>query len=153
MCVVQVCVCVYVWRACVFLCVCLGQILSLPSVTLRIQPSPDGADSHFLCWLTAFLVNNNNISRAFKLLSNNFLFFCPTEDGECKFIFIFEFCKGTVDRMNQEFYNLYLHHENSRVKPGCILLRLMVISMLGDDCLLRMREIITLLVKWELGVF
>ena len=37
--------------------------------------------------------------------------------------------------------------------PGCVLLRLMVINTLGDDCLLRIRAIIPLLVKWELGVF
>ena len=53
--VCSVCVCVYCAsmyvrvcfaRVCVFVCVCLGQISSLPSVSLRIKSSPDGADSH-----------------------------------------------------------------------------------------------------------
>ena len=40
---VRVCVCEYVLRVCVFVCICIGQT---SSVTLRIQSSPDGADSH-----------------------------------------------------------------------------------------------------------
>ena len=78
---VRACVCVYVWRACVFVCVCLGQISSLPSLTLRIQSSPDGADSNFFRWLTDFHVINNNCSTDVPL-PNNFLYCSPTEEDE-----------------------------------------------------------------------
>ena len=55
-----VCVCVYILRVYeFFICVCIGQTSSLSSVRLRMQSSPGGADSHFLRWLTAVLVNNN----------------------------------------------------------------------------------------------
>ena len=57
----SMCVRVCFARVCVSVCVCLGQISSLPSVTLRIQSSPDGADSNFLRWLTDFHVINNNV--------------------------------------------------------------------------------------------
>ena len=71
-----------------------------------MQSSPDGAESHFLRWLTALHVNNNNICSAFILLPNNFLYFKPTEDGEGKFIFIFEFFKSTDERMNERILQL-----------------------------------------------
>ena len=68
-------------RVRVFVCVCLGQISSLPSLSLRVQSSPDGADSHFLCWLTAFHVINNNCSTVVPI-PNNFLYCSPTEEDE-----------------------------------------------------------------------
>ena len=82
-----VCVlCEYVWacmfsRVCVFYCVCLEQT---SSVMLRIQSSPDGADSHFIRWLTAFHVINNNGS-AVVPLPNNCLYCSPTEEDEGNF--------------------------------------------------------------------
>ena len=109
---VCVCVCEYVRcvricfaRVWVFVCVCIWQTSSLSSVRLRVQSSPGGADSHFLRWLTVLNVNNNNIC-AFILLPNNVLYFSPTEDGEGKFIFIFEFFKSTVERMNERILQL-----------------------------------------------
>ena len=81
---VRVCVCEYVLRVCVFVCICLGQT---SSITLRIQSSPDGADSHFLRWLTAFHVINNNGS-AVVPLPNNFLFCSSTEEDEGIFYLI-----------------------------------------------------------------
>ena len=51
--------------ACV--CVCIGQASSLRSVTLRMKSSPGGAESHFVRWLTAVRVNNNNICSALNL--------------------------------------------------------------------------------------
>ena len=77
---VFVCVCEYVLRVCAFVCVCLGQISLLTSLTLRIQSSPDGADSHFRGWLTAFHVINN--CSADVPLRNNFLYSSPTEEDE-----------------------------------------------------------------------
>ena len=71
-----------------------------------MQSSPGGADSHFLRWLTAPHVNNNNICSAFILLPNNVLYFSPTEDGVGKFIIIFEFFKSTVERMNVIIFQL-----------------------------------------------
>ena len=84
---VCVCVCEYVRacmfsRVCVFYCVCLEQT---SSVMLRIQSSPDGADSHFIRWLTAFHVINNNGS-AVVPLPNNCLYCSPTEEDEEIFI-------------------------------------------------------------------
>ena len=71
------------------ICVCIGQTLSFPSITLRMQSSPGGAESHFFRWLGAVHVNNNNICSAFILLSKNFLdCTSSTEDGEAHFIFI-----------------------------------------------------------------
>ena len=99
-------VCVYVLRVWVFVCVCIWQTSPLSSVRLRMQSSPGSADLHFLRWLTALHVNNNNICSAFILLPNNVLYFSPTEDGEGKFIFIFEFFKSTVERMNQRILQL-----------------------------------------------
>ena len=60
----------------------------------------------FYRWLGAVHVMNNNICSAFILLSNNFLYFSPTEDGERKFIFIFEFFKSTVERINERILQL-----------------------------------------------
>ena len=81
--------------ACV--CVCIGQTSSLPSVTLCMQSSPGGADSHFnFRWLADVHVNNNNYS-ALIAIRNNFLNCSPTEDGDGKFICIFEFFKSTVE--------------------------------------------------------
>ena len=68
-CVVRVCVRVRLALVCVFVCVCIGHT---SSVRLRIQSSPDGAHSHFLRWLTAVHVNNNNICSAFISLRNYF---------------------------------------------------------------------------------
>ena len=78
---VRVCVYEYVLRVCVFVCVCLGEISSLPSLTLRIQSSPDGADSHFLRWLTAVHVINHNCSADLPL-PNNFLYCSPTKEDK-----------------------------------------------------------------------
>ena len=46
-------------------------------------------------------VHNNNICSALITLLNNFLDCRPTEDGDGNFIFIFEFFKRTVERMNE----------------------------------------------------
>ena len=83
----SICVCVCLACVCVFVCVCLGQISSLPSVTLRIQSSPDGADLHFLRWITAFHVINNNCS-AVVPLPKNFLYCSPTEEDDGNFYLI-----------------------------------------------------------------
>ena len=83
--------------------ICIGQT-SLQSVTLRMQSSTWGAESHFFGWLPA--VHKNNNCSAFITLRNNFLYFRPTEDGERKFIFIFEFCKITVEQMNERIVQL-----------------------------------------------
>ena len=84
-CVCESCASMYVRvcfaRVCVFVCVCVGQISSLPSVTVRIQSSPDGADSNFLRWLTDFHVINNNCG-AVVPLPNNFLYCSPKEEDE-----------------------------------------------------------------------
>ena len=74
-------------RVCVCVCFCIGQTPPVPLARLHIQSSPDGAYSHFLRWLKAVHVNNNNI--------------CSTEDGDAKFIIIFEIVKSTVELMNQ----------------------------------------------------
>ena len=84
---VRACVYASMFCACVFVCVCLGQISILPSVTLRIQSTPDGADSNFLRWLTAFHVINNNCS-AVVPLPNNVLYCSPTEEDEGNFYLI-----------------------------------------------------------------
>ena len=55
-------------------------------------------------WLTA--VHNDNNCSAFIPLRDNLLYFSPTEDGEGKFIFIFEFFKSTVERMNERILQL-----------------------------------------------
>ena len=138
----RACVCMRVCFAhvCVFVCVCLGHISSLPSLSLRIQSSPDGADSYFLRWLTAFHVINNNCS-AYVPFPNNFLYCSPTEEDEGNFYFIL------ISFFFKFFYILYLHREISRIKPGAVLRRSMVINTLGDNCLLRMWAIIPLLVK------
>ena len=44
---------------------------------------------------------NNNICSAFIYLPNNVRYCTPTEDGDAKFIFIFEFLNSTVERMNE----------------------------------------------------
>ena len=81
-----VCVCLSVWVS--FLHVFAeSQTSSLSSVRLRMQLTPDGADSHFIRWLTALHVNNN-IFITFKPLPNIFLYFSPTEDEDAKFVFI-----------------------------------------------------------------
>ena len=109
---VRACVCVCVCesvrsvpicfsRVWVFVCVSIWQTSLLSSLRLRMQSSPGGAESHFLRWLTALHVNNNNICSAFILLPNNVLYFSPTKDGVGKFIFIFEFFKSTVERINE----------------------------------------------------
>ena len=129
-----------------YACVCIGQTSSSPSVRLRIQSLPGGAESHFFRWLTA--VHNNNNCSAFIPLRDNLLYFSPPEDGKCKLIFIFEFFKSTVERMNEIFFTRY--HSTVKIQgssPRCVLWRSMVINTLGDDCLLRMRAIIPLLVK------
>ena len=89
------------------MCICIGQTSSL-------QSSTGGAESDFFRLLS--VVHNNNNCSAFIPLWDSLLSFSPTEDGECKFIFIFEFFKSTVERM-KEVYKIYLHRENSRVKP------------------------------------
>ena len=71
-----------------------------------MQSSPGGADLHFLRWLTALHVNNNNICSVFILLPNNVLYFSPTEDGVGKFIFNFEMFKSTVEPMNERILQL-----------------------------------------------
>ena len=110
---VCVCVCEYVLRVCAFVCVCLGEISSLPSLTLRIQSSPYGADSHFVRWLTAFHVINNKCS-ADVPLPNNFLSCSHTEEDESNFYLILIFI------VFEFFYILYLHREISRIKPGTV---------------------------------
>ena len=126
---VCVCVCEYVLRVCAFVCVCLGQISSFPSLTLRIQSSPDGAYSHFLRWITAFHVINNNCS-ADVPLSNNFLYCRPTKDDEGNFYLILI----SLFWMHLQFISLPLN------SMGCVLWRSMIINTLGDGCLLRMRD-------------
>ena len=85
-------------QMCAYMCLCIGQT-SLTSVMRRMQSSTGGAESYFFRWLTA--VHNNNNCSAFIPLRDSLLSFSPTEDGECKFIFIFEFFKSTVERMNE----------------------------------------------------
>ena len=51
------------------MCICIGQT-SLQSVTLRMQSSTDGAESHFCGWLTAVHNNNNNCSAFIPLRDN-----------------------------------------------------------------------------------
>ena len=41
--------------------------------------------------------------------------------------------------MNDRFYNLYLHREISRIKPGAVFFGGRIINTLSDDRLLRMR--------------
>ena len=76
---IDVCVCLY---ACIFTsncCVCIGQTSPLSSVRLRIQSSPCRAASHFLRWLTALHVNNNNCN-AFIAIRNNIRYCTLTEE-------------------------------------------------------------------------
>ena len=97
-CVVRVCVCVYVWRSCVFVCVCIGQT---SSVRLRIQSWPDGADSHFLRWLTAVHVNSNNICIGFIPLRNNFSITVLRKTEMTNLFLFFGFFKSTVEWINE----------------------------------------------------
>ena len=56
---------------------------------------------------------------AFIPLPNNFLYCSPTENGEGKFIFIcLNSLRSQLNEWMKDFYNLYLHRESSRVKPG-----------------------------------
>ena len=59
----------------------------------------------FVGWLTA-VNNNNNNCHAFIPLRNNVFDCSPTEDGERKFVFIFEFFKSTVERMTERILQL-----------------------------------------------
>ena len=146
----------FIWtlkHTCMLVCVCIWQTSSLPSVRFRMQSSPGGTEAHFFRWLTAVHVINNNICSAFIPHPNNFLYCSATEDGEATFIFIcLNSLRAQLNEWMKEFYNLYLYRENSRVNPGVCSAASMVISTLRDDCLLRMRAIIPLLVKWELGI-
>ena len=145
------CVRVCFARVCAFVCICIGQT---SSIRLRIQSSPDVTDSHFLRWLTAVHVNNNNICSAFISLRNNFSITVLRKTEMTDLLLFFEFFKSTVEWMNERI--LQLISPPSKLKSQalrCVLRRLTVISTLGDDHLLKMRAIIPLLVKWELGVF
>ena len=108
-----VCACMFGARVC-FVCVCIWQT---SSVRLRIQSSPDGVDSHFLRWLTAVHVHNNTICSAFISLRNNFSITVLRKTEMTNLFLLFEFLKSTVERMKERFYNLYLHRENSMIKP------------------------------------
>ena len=130
------------------ICICIGQTSSFPSVTLRMQSSPGGRESHFFRWLTAVHVNNNNICSAF-IPPNNFLDRSPTEDGEGQFILI---CLNSLrahlnERMNERILQHISSVKTQGSSPRCVLRLSMVINTLGDDCLLMMRAIIPLLVK------
>ena len=103
----SMCVRVFLARVCVFECVCLGQT---SSVMLRIQSSPDGADSHFVRWLTDFHVINNNCS-AVVPLPNNFLYCSPTEEDEGNFYLI-------LISLFWILLHLISRKTNSMVKPG-----------------------------------
>ena len=71
-----------------------------------MQSPPGGADSYFnFRWLTDVHVNNNNCNELIAI-RNNFLDFSRTEDGDGKFIIIFEFFKSTVERMNDRILQL-----------------------------------------------
>ena len=109
----------------------------------------------FFRWLTAVHVNNNNICSAFIPLPNNFLCCSSTEDGEAKFILIF--LNSLRAQLNERMNDRILQHISTVKTRGssseCVRRWSMIINKLGDDCLLRMRVIIPLLVKRELGVF
>ena len=110
-----VCVCVHLYSdvyvrlyACMLAsncCVCIWQTSPLSSVRLRMQSSPCSADSHCLRQLKAVHVNNN-ICTTFIYLPNNIRYCTLTEDGDAKFIFIFEFLKSTVEWMNERISQL-----------------------------------------------
>ena len=103
---ILMCVCLYACMLASNCCVCIGQTSPLSSVRLRMQSSPCSADSHFLRWLTAVDVNNNNICSIFIYLPNYVRYCTPTEDGDAKFIFYFKFLKSTVERMNERILQL-----------------------------------------------
>ena len=86
---VFVCVCMCV-RACISILMCLLDFMHAPlsSVKLRIQSSPCSAASHFLRWLKAVHVNNNNCN-ALIAIRNNIRYCTLTEDGDVEIIFQF----------------------------------------------------------------
>ena len=100
-----VCVCLYACMLASNCCVCIGQTSPLSSVRLRIQSSPCSVDSHFLRWLTAAHVNNNNYN-ALIAIRNNIRYCTLTKDGDGNWFFIFEFLKSTVERTNERILQL-----------------------------------------------
>ena len=133
----SICLRVCLERVCVFECVCLEQT---SSVTLHIQSSPDGADSHFLRWLTAIHVINNNCS-AVVPLPNNFSLLQSYGRRWRKFLFNFNFIV-----LNS--FTSYISTVKLDGQARGVLRRSIEINTLGDECLLRMRAIIPILLTW-----
>ena len=93
---IDACVCLYACMLAFNCCACIGQTSPLSSVRIRMQSSPCSADSHFIRWLTAVHVNNNNCNavnnnncNALIAIRNNIRCCTLTEDGDAKLIFYF----------------------------------------------------------------
>ena len=132
-----VCVCMRVCFARVYFCMCLPR----PDIIIAIINASHTiitrwVDSHFLriffafsVWLTAFHVINNNCS-ADVPLPNKFLYCSPTEEDEGNFYLILISLFWIPLQLISPPLN----------SMGCVLWRWMVINILGDGRLLKMRD-------------
>ena len=118
------------------MCICIGKTSSLPSITLRMQSLPGGADLHLYFFRTTFSI---------AILRK-------TEKANL-FLFVWILWEHSWMKKWMNFTTYISTVKTHGSSQGCVLRRSMVNYTLGDDCLLRMRAIIPLLLMWELGVF